>query len=111
MLLSGAFFRVCVRVFLVFLVVGVRERKADFKLLYPCDVVTVALHTHEQSGIGTYTIPQIATPLYAKTSKALDLMFANNLNYHVMSGYQFLMQNCEFFLSFCLLYFYCSVDR
>ena len=56
-----------------------------------------------QSGIGTYTIPQVATPIYAKVSKTLDLMFANNLNHHVMSGYQFLMQNCAstspFFLS------------
>ena len=37
-----------------------------------------------QSGIGTYTIPQIATPLYAGVSKALDEMIAWNLNAHVM---------------------------
>ena len=48
----------------------------------------------QQSGIGTYTIPQVATPLYSAYSKTLDLMFAKNLNFHVMSGYKFLMQNC-----------------
>ncbi|THH07892.1 hypothetical protein EW145_g3071 [Phellinidium pouzarii] len=46
-----------------------------------------------QSGIGTYSIPQVATPLYSRTSKIIDLMFAKNLNHHVMSGYKFLMQN------------------
>ncbi|EJD05526.1 uncharacterized protein FOMMEDRAFT_103603 [Fomitiporia mediterranea MF3/22] len=46
-----------------------------------------------QSGIGTYSIPQVATPLYSKLSKTLDLMFASNLRHHVMSGYNFLMQN------------------
>ena len=67
-----------------------------------------------QSGIGTYTIPQIATPLYAGVSKALDEAIAWNLNAHVMGmplgqssyscqtlnanagGYEFLMSNCEF---------------
>ncbi|KAI6136042.1 hypothetical protein F5141DRAFT_995472 [Pisolithus sp. B1] len=53
-----------------------------------------------QAGIGTYTIPQIATPFYAKLSKTIDMMVGNNLNAHVMSGYEFLMQNCEFFLTF-----------
>ncbi|KAI5116598.1 hypothetical protein M0805_006776 [Coniferiporia weirii] len=46
-----------------------------------------------QSGIGTYTIPQVATPFYSRVAKVTDLMFANNLNHHVMSGYKFLMQN------------------
>ncbi|KAF8527210.1 hypothetical protein JB92DRAFT_3087166 [Gautieria morchelliformis] len=46
-----------------------------------------------QSGIGTYTTPEIATPMMAKLSKTLDLMFAWNLNAHVMDGYEFLMQN------------------
>ncbi|KAI5116432.1 hypothetical protein M0805_000211 [Coniferiporia weirii] len=46
-----------------------------------------------QAGIGTYTIPQIATPLYSKLSKTVDEMFANNLNHHVMGGYEFLMEN------------------
>ena len=49
-----------------------------------------------QAGIGTYTIPQIATPFYANISKTIDLMFANNLNHHVMGGYEFLMENCEY---------------
>ncbi|KAH8118157.1 hypothetical protein DFH11DRAFT_1687160 [Phellopilus nigrolimitatus] len=46
-----------------------------------------------QSGIGTYSIPQVATPFYSNTYKLLDLLFATHLNHHVMSGYKFLMQN------------------
>ncbi|KAM6490034.1 Uncharacterized alpha/beta hydrolase domain (DUF2235) domain containing protein [Amanita muscaria] len=46
-----------------------------------------------QAGIGTYTSPAIATPLISKLSKALDEMFAWNLDAHVMGGYEFLMQN------------------
>ncbi|KAI6104529.1 hypothetical protein EDD16DRAFT_1695976 [Pisolithus croceorrhizus] len=38
-----------------------------------------------QAGIGTYTIPQIATPFYAKLSKTIDMMVGNNLNAHVMN--------------------------
>ncbi|KAF8066488.1 hypothetical protein FPV67DRAFT_1626406 [Lyophyllum atratum] len=46
-----------------------------------------------QAGIGTYTSPQIATPLAAKFSKTLDEAVAWNLSSHVMDGYEFLMQN------------------
>ncbi|KAF9466841.1 hypothetical protein BDZ94DRAFT_1295336 [Collybia nuda] len=46
-----------------------------------------------QAGIGTYTNPEIATPLMAKVSKTLDEAIAWNLNAHVMDGYEFLMQN------------------
>ncbi|KAF9492308.1 hypothetical protein BDN71DRAFT_1451696 [Pleurotus eryngii] len=46
-----------------------------------------------QAGIGTYTSPNIATPLMAKVSKTLDEMVAWNLDRHVMDGYEFLMQN------------------
>ncbi|KAF9257707.1 hypothetical protein L218DRAFT_1016003 [Marasmius fiardii PR-910] len=46
-----------------------------------------------QAGIGTYTNPQIATPIGAKVSKALDEAIAWNLDAHVMGGYEFLMQN------------------
>ncbi|KAG9221907.1 hypothetical protein CCMSSC00406_0005732 [Pleurotus cornucopiae] len=46
-----------------------------------------------QAGIGTYTSPNIATPLMAKVSKTLDEMIAWNLGRHVMDGYEFLMQN------------------
>ncbi|KAF4596095.1 hypothetical protein EYR38_007469 [Pleurotus pulmonarius] len=46
-----------------------------------------------QAGIGTYTSPNIATPLMAKMSKTLDEMVAWNLDRHVMDGYEFLMQN------------------
>ncbi|KAG6917743.1 hypothetical protein DXG01_001281 [Tephrocybe rancida] len=37
-----------------------------------------------QAGIGTYTSPQIATPMAAKFSKTLDEMVAWNLSAHVM---------------------------
>ncbi|KAJ7094734.1 hypothetical protein B0H15DRAFT_938288 [Mycena belliarum] len=46
-----------------------------------------------QAGIGTYTIPKIATPLMSKMSKALDEAIAWNMDAHVMGGYEFLMQN------------------
>ncbi|XP_006462887.1 hypothetical protein AGABI2DRAFT_186715 [Agaricus bisporus var. bisporus H97] len=46
-----------------------------------------------QAGIGTYTVPQIATPLMAKVSKTFDEMIAWNLDAHIMGGYEFLMQN------------------
>ncbi|GJJ14558.1 hypothetical protein Clacol_008823 [Clathrus columnatus] len=46
-----------------------------------------------QAGIGTYTVPQIATPFMASVSKTLDMMIAWNLDAHVMGGYEFLMQN------------------
>lgn len=46
-----------------------------------------------QAGIGTYTAPKIATPFMSSIRKTLDEMFAWNLHAHVMSGYEFLMQN------------------
>ncbi|KAG2116365.1 hypothetical protein BD769DRAFT_1486352 [Suillus cothurnatus] len=46
-----------------------------------------------QAGIGTYTIPEMATPFMAKVSKTVDMMIGNHLNAHVMGGYEFLMQN------------------
>ncbi|TCD62865.1 hypothetical protein EIP91_006271 [Steccherinum ochraceum] len=48
-----------------------------------------------QAGIGTYTSPQIATPIMAKISRTMDEAIAWNLNAHVMGGYEFLMQNYE----------------
>ena len=41
-------------------------------------------HICLQAGIGTYTIPQVATPMMAKVEKTLDEMIAWNLNAHVM---------------------------
>lgn len=38
-----------------------------------------------QTGLGTYTTPQVATPLASKISKTLDAMVAWNLDSHVMS--------------------------
>ncbi|KAH9837370.1 uncharacterized protein C8Q71DRAFT_598878 [Rhodofomes roseus] len=58
-----------------------------------------------QSGIGTYTIPEIATPLYAGISKTLDEMIAWNLNAHVMGGYEFLMSNYRAGDKICLFGF------
>ncbi|KAF9461536.1 hypothetical protein BDZ94DRAFT_1167539 [Collybia nuda] len=46
-----------------------------------------------QAGIGTYTSPNIATPLAASVSKILDEAIAWNFSAHVMEGYEFLMQN------------------
>ncbi|KAL6304814.1 hypothetical protein BKA93DRAFT_250549 [Sparassis latifolia] len=46
-----------------------------------------------QAGVGTYTIPEIATPFWSNVNKTLDEMIAWNLNAHVMGGYEFLMQN------------------
>ncbi|KNZ77730.1 hypothetical protein J132_04157 [Termitomyces sp. J132] len=48
-----------------------------------------------QAGIGTYTSPQIATPMAAKISKILDEAVAWDLSAHVMGGYEFLMQNYQ----------------
>ncbi|KIM78387.1 hypothetical protein PILCRDRAFT_75759 [Piloderma croceum F 1598] len=47
-----------------------------------------------QSGIGTYTIPEIAQPWDAALKKTLDMMFGLYLDAHIMAGgYEFLMQN------------------
>ncbi|KAJ3861402.1 hypothetical protein EV359DRAFT_84364 [Lentinula novae-zelandiae] len=46
-----------------------------------------------QAGIGTYTSPQIATPMMAKFSKTIDVAIGWYLDAHVMGGYEFLMQN------------------
>ncbi|KAL0063363.1 hypothetical protein AAF712_009758 [Marasmius tenuissimus] len=46
-----------------------------------------------QTGIGTYTTPNIVTPLLSKISKVLDQAVALHLDKHVMDGYEFLMQN------------------
>ncbi|KAF8079272.1 hypothetical protein FPV67DRAFT_1691876 [Lyophyllum atratum] len=48
-----------------------------------------------QAGIGTYTIPQIAKPMMAKFHRVVDSMVGIHLDAHVMSGYEFLMQNYE----------------
>jgi hypothetical protein len=46
-----------------------------------------------QAGIGTYTSPQIATPLAARMAKTVDMAIGWYLDAHVMDGYEFLMQN------------------
>ncbi|KAK7044791.1 hypothetical protein R3P38DRAFT_3308605 [Favolaschia claudopus] len=46
-----------------------------------------------QSGIGTYSSSKLATPFLTKMSLTLDAAIAWNLDSHVMSGYEFLMQN------------------
>ena len=37
-----------------------------------------------QAGIGTYTVPQIATPLMTRIAKTIDMAIANDLDAHVM---------------------------
>lgn len=46
-----------------------------------------------QAGIGTYTIPEIATPLMAKLKKSIDMAIGSHLDAHVMGGYEFLMEH------------------
>ncbi|KAH9897658.1 hypothetical protein C8Q73DRAFT_787913 [Cubamyces lactineus] len=58
-----------------------------------------------QAGIGTYTTPQVSTSLGQFVSKTLDEMVAWNLDAHVMSGYEFLMQNYEAGDKICLFGF------
>ncbi|KAL1951078.1 hypothetical protein VTO73DRAFT_227 [Trametes versicolor] len=58
-----------------------------------------------QSGIGTYTSPQVASPLRQKVDKLLDDMVAWNLKSHVQGGYEFLMQNYQAGDKICLLGF------
>ncbi|KAF8066001.1 hypothetical protein FPV67DRAFT_1692541 [Lyophyllum atratum] len=58
-----------------------------------------------QAEIGTYTSPQIATPLAAKFSKTLDEAVAWNLSSHVMDGNEFLMQNYKAGDRICILGF------
>ncbi|KAI8981357.1 hypothetical protein BD414DRAFT_443685 [Trametes punicea] len=58
-----------------------------------------------QSGIGTYTTPQVTTAVGQFISKILDEMVAWNLDAHVMSGYEFLMQNYEAGDKICLFGF------
>ena len=53
-----------------------------------------------QTGIGTYSVREVASRLVTKMNKDLDLMFARTLMHHVMSGYKFLMHECEF-VRFC----------
>ncbi|KAI0829012.1 hypothetical protein BC628DRAFT_1337562 [Trametes gibbosa] len=58
-----------------------------------------------QTGIGTYTTPQVTTAVGRAFSKTLDEMVAWNLDAHVMSGYEFLMQNYEAGDKICLFGF------
>ncbi|KAF8810983.1 hypothetical protein BYT27DRAFT_7134432 [Phlegmacium glaucopus] len=46
-----------------------------------------------QTGIGTYTSPQMATPLLAQFCQTVDFAIAWELDDHIMAGYEFLMQN------------------
>jgi hypothetical protein len=49
-----------------------------------CFLTTSEFSHGLQSGIGTYTIPQIANPLMSKVRKTLDSMVAFHLDAHVM---------------------------
>jgi uncharacterized protein (DUF2235 family) len=46
-----------------------------------------------QAGIGTYTIPEIATPFWSNVQKTIDAAIGGHLDAHVMGGYEFLMEN------------------
>jgi hypothetical protein len=48
-----------------------------------------------QSGIGTYTIPEVVSPLRSNLHKLIDMAIANHLDAHVMGGYEFLMENYQ----------------
>ncbi|KAI0642187.1 hypothetical protein C8Q79DRAFT_1013487 [Trametes meyenii] len=58
-----------------------------------------------QTGIGTYTSPQVTSAIGRAASKTLDEMVAWNLDTHVTSGYKFLMQNYEAGDKICLFGF------
>ncbi|KAI0029496.1 hypothetical protein K488DRAFT_56207 [Vararia minispora EC-137] len=58
-----------------------------------------------QAGIGTYTIPQIATPAASRISKLVDEAIAKDLDAHVMGGYEFLMQNYRAYDKICIFGF------
>jgi hypothetical protein len=49
--------------------------------LLGCICIELTLY---QAGIGTYTIPQIATPFMAKFDQTIDMAIAWNLHAHVM---------------------------
>ncbi|KAI9444606.1 hypothetical protein H4582DRAFT_2108483 [Lactarius indigo] len=49
--------------------------------------------TYYQAGIGTYTIPEVATPFMAKVKKSIDMAIGSHLDAHVMGGYEFLMEH------------------
>lgn len=46
-----------------------------------------------QPGVGTYSVPQVVTRVRATFQKYVNMAIANHLSAHVMSGYEFLMQN------------------
>ncbi|THU97418.1 hypothetical protein K435DRAFT_721914, partial [Dendrothele bispora CBS 962.96] len=58
-----------------------------------------------QSGIGTYNIPQVARPWMAKIQRVVDSMVGVHLNAHVMTGYEFIMQNYQSGDKICLFGF------
>lgn len=59
--------------------------QVDILLMYTSGISI--LKNLSKAGIGTYTIPQIATPAYAKFSKMVDMAVAQNLDAHVMGMY------------------------
>ena len=47
------------------------------------DDVSLILN-EKKAGIGTYTVPQIATPFWSKVSQSVDMAIAWNMHAHVM---------------------------
>ncbi|KLO14124.1 hypothetical protein SCHPADRAFT_826983, partial [Schizopora paradoxa] len=46
-----------------------------------------------QGGVSTHTTSRIVTSLWSKLTQTVDLMIANSLDYQVIGGYRFLMEN------------------
>lgn len=63
------------------------EQMAYYQVYIRVHASTV-VDSRGQAGIGTYTTPEIATPMMAKISKTLDMMIAWNLDAHVMGMVQ-----------------------
>jgi len=58
-----------------------------------------------QPGVGTYSIPQLVTRVRARFQKYINMAIANHLSAHVMSGYEFLMQNYRAMDKICIFGF------
>jgi uncharacterized protein (DUF2235 family) len=59
-------------------VVYYQVRKSDFG---SCETIK---NSASQSGIGTYTIPEVVDPLRSKLHMLIDMAIANHLDAHVM---------------------------
>ncbi|KAH9053019.1 hypothetical protein EDB83DRAFT_1191042 [Lactarius deliciosus] len=58
-----------------------------------------------QPGVGTYSVPQVVTRVRARFQKYINMAIANHISAHVMSGYEFLMQNYRAMDKICIFGF------